>query len=248
MANGKIKTAVITGEHPYDVVGFQSMLRTIPEIEVYPQNMWDFITDPARDPGNYNLKNHPELLQDPARDPVNYEVLLFYNVHQRTPAEEDGKFEAAMKETLEGLGDRDQGIFLLHHALVAFSSWPLWRELSGMCQRGNVPVAFNQTVHIDVANTEHPITATLEPWNIVDETYIIDDADEDSHILLTTNHPQSMKTIAWTRTFGKARVFCYQNGHDNQAYSNPGFRAVVGRGIQWLAGRETTIINNGGKP
>ena len=187
MVNGKIKTAVITGEHPYDVVGFQSMLRTIPEIEVYPQNMWDFITDPARDPGNYNLKNHPEMLQDPARDPVNYEVLLFYNVHQRTPAEEDGKFEAAMKETLEGLGEGNQGIFLLHHALVAFSSWPLWRELSGMRQRGNVPVAFNQTVHIDVANTEHPITATLEPWNIVDETYIIDDADEDSHILLTTN-------------------------------------------------------------
>ena len=43
MANGKIKTAVITGEHPYDVVGFQSMLRTIPEIAAYPQNMWDFV-------------------------------------------------------------------------------------------------------------------------------------------------------------------------------------------------------------
>ena len=222
MANGKIKTAVITGVHPYDVVGFQSMLRSLPEIEAYPQNMWDFITDPARSPGAY-------------------EVLLFYNMHLRTPAEEDGKFEAAMKETLEGLGDGDQGIFLLHHALVAFPDWSLWRELSGMPQRGNAPYAFDQTVRIDVADTEHPITATLEPWDIVDETYNIDDADEDSHILLTTDHPQSMKTIAWTRTFGKARVFCYQNGDDNQAYSNPGFRTVVGRGIQWLAGRQTTI-------
>ncbi len=223
MANGKIKTAVITGVHPHDVVGFQSMLRSLPEIEAYPQNMWDFITNPARGPGTY-------------------EVLLFYNMHQRTPAEEDGKFEAAMKETLEGLGDGDQGIFLLHHALVAFPDWSLWRELSGMPQRGgNHPCAFDQTVRIDVADTEHPITTTLEPWKIVDETYIRDDADEDSHILLTTDHPQSMKTIAWTRTFGKARVFCYQNGHDNQAYSNPGFRTVVGRGIQWLAGRQTTI-------
>ena len=49
-------------------------------------------------------------------------------------------------------------------------------------------------------------------WDIVDETYNIGDADEDSHILLTTDHPQSMKTIAWTRTFGKARVFCYRGG------------------------------------
>ncbi len=225
MTNGKIKTAVITGGHPYDVVGFQSMLRTIPEIEAYPQNMWDFVFDSARGPGNYD-------------------VLVFYNMHLRTPAEKDGKLEpgtskqsGAIKETLEGLRDGDQGIFLLHHALVAFPDWPLWRELSGMRQRGSVPCAFDQTVHIDVADTEHPITATLEPWDIVDETYNIDDADEDSHILLTTNHPQSMKTIAWTRTFGKARVFCYQNGHDNQAYANPGFRTVVGRGIQWLAGR-----------
>ena len=55
MKNGKIKTAVITGEHPYDVVGFQSMLRSLPEIEAYPQNMWDFITDPARGPGDYEV-------------------------------------------------------------------------------------------------------------------------------------------------------------------------------------------------
>ncbi len=229
MANGKIKTAVITGEHDYDVVGFQSMLRSLPEIEAYPQNMWDFVTDPARGPGTYD-------------------VLVFFNWHQSTPAEEDGKFEAAMKETLECLGDGDQGIFLLHHALMAFPGWPLWRELSGMRQRGEIPHALDQTVHIDVADTEHPITAALEPWDIVDETYDIDDADEDSHILLTTDHPRSMKTIAWTRTFGKARVFCHQSGDDNQAYSNPGFRTVVGRGIQWLAGRQTAILNKRRNP
>tara|TARA_B100000686_G_scaffold145289_1_gene152743 strand:- start:3246 stop:3971 length:726 start_codon:yes stop_codon:yes gene_type:complete len=241
MANGKIKTAVITGGHPYDVVGLQSMLCNIPEIEAYPQNMWEFVLDPACDPRNY-------------------EVLLFYNMHLRTPAEggpwedyqiwikDQSAADAAMKETLEGLGEGDQGIFLLHHALVAFPGWQPWEELSGMRERGSVPTAFDQTVHIGISDTEHPITATLEPFYIVDETYMIDAADEDSHILLTTDHPQSMKTIAWTRTFGKARVFCYQSGHDNQTWANPGFRAVVGRGIQWLAGRQTTIINSGGKP
>ncbi len=231
MTNRKIKTAVITGEHEYDVVGFQSMLRTIPEIEAYPQNMWDFITDPARGPGNYD-------------------VLVFYNWHQSTPAEKDGKLEPGtskqsggdLKEILEGIRrDGDQGIFLLHHALMAFPDWSLWRELSGMRQRGEIPVALDQTVNIDDVDTEHRITATLEPWDIVDETYHIDDADEDSHILLTTDHPLSMKTIAWTRTFGKARVFCYQNGHDNRAFTKASFRTVVGRGIQWLAGRQTTI-------
>jgi type 1 glutamine amidotransferase len=46
-----------------------------------------------------------------------------------------------------------------------------------------------------------------------------------------------MKTIAWTRQYKNARVFCYQSGHDNQAYANPNFRKVVARGIHWLAGR-----------
>ncbi len=238
MTNWKIKTAVITGGHEYDVAGFQSMLRSLPEIDAYPQNLWDFVFDPARGPGTYD-------------------VLVFFNYHQSTPAESDGKSvpgtskqNGAIRETLEGLGDGDQGIFLLHHALKAFADWPLWRELSGMRTRGEMgSYALDQTVHIDVADTEHPVTATLEPWDIVDETYDIDDADEDSHILLTTDHPRSMKTIAWTRTFGKARVFCYQSGDDNQAYSNPGFRTVVGRGIQWLARRPITInLQKKGKP
>ena len=51
MASGKIKTAVITGEHPYDVASFQSMLRYLPEIEAYPQNMWGFVFDSARGAG-----------------------------------------------------------------------------------------------------------------------------------------------------------------------------------------------------
>ena len=59
----------------------------------------------------------------------------------------------------------------------------------------------------------------------------------DSHILLTTDDPQSMKSIAWTRCYKKARVFCFQSGHDQRAYANPSFRLVIGRGIQWVAGR-----------
>ena len=48
---------------------------------------------------------------------------------------------------------------------------------------------------------------------------------------------ESMKTLAWTRQYKNARVFCCQSGHDNQVFADSNFRTVIARGIQWLAGR-----------
>jgi type 1 glutamine amidotransferase len=46
-----------------------------------------------------------------------------------------------------------------------------------------------------------------------------------------------MHTIAWTRRFGQARVFCLESGHDRQTFGDPNYRQVVARGIRWVAGR-----------
>ena len=43
------------------------------------------------------------------------------------------------------------------------------------------------------------------------------DAGGDNHILLTTDHPRSMRTLAWTRTFRHSRVFCLQPGDGERA-------------------------------
>ena len=45
-----------------------------------------------------------------------------------------------------------------------------------------------------------------------DESYFVID---DNDMLLTTEHEKCMHSIAWTRAFGKSRVFCFQSGHDN---------------------------------
>jgi type 1 glutamine amidotransferase len=70
---------------------------------------------------------------------------------------------------------------------------------------------------------------------MIDKTYLMNDAGSDSEVLLTTDNPRSMKTLAWTRQYKKARVFCYQAGHDNQTYTDPNFRRIVSQGIKWLA-------------
>jgi type 1 glutamine amidotransferase len=88
-----------------------------------------------------------------------------------------------------------------------------------------------------VADLDHPITRGLAAWELTDETYTVNLPGTDSHVLLTTDHPKCMRTVGWTREVGKSRVFCLQSGHDNAAFSNPNFGAVLQRGIEWLAER-----------
>ena len=76
-------------------------------------------------------------------------------------------------------------------------------------------------------------------WEIVDEVYTLPAVGGDATVLLTTDHPRSTPTLAWTRQHRAARVFCYQSGHDRRVYEDPGFRTVLERGIRWVADVKT---------
>ena len=214
-----IRTAVITGHHPYDVVALQDLFRGLSDIDAYPQNLEDFVTDTGGSRESYG-------------------AVVFYNFHVPTPGPEEYPLGGGRaRDVLELLGDIEQGIVLLHHAILAYPNWELWQEICGGIQIApSLPVLQNQTVRVENVAPEHPITAGLSSWEIVDETYAASGPGEGSETLLTTDHPQSMTTLAWTRRYKKSRVFCYQSGHDDVAFNNEGFRTVLSRGIQWAAG------------
>lgn len=216
-SSNKIKTALITGRHPYDVLGLYSVFKAIPEIDFYPQHLEDFVSDTGK---SYSQ----------------YDVIVFYNFHQETPGNEQNWWDKGTKDVLERLGETKQGILLLHHSILAFPKWDFWAELCGIKDR-KFGYHAEQNIKIEIANTEHPITRGLSSWEMVDETYTMNNAAEECEVLLVTDHPKSMKTLAWTRQHNNARVFCFQSGHDNRAYANQNFRKVVSQGIKWLAGR-----------
>jgi hypothetical protein len=213
----KIRTAVVTGRHPYEVPGFHDCFRAMPEVAFYPMHMEDY----ASDAGGYRSR---------------YDVVVFYNMHMETPGGEQNWWDQGAKQALEALGETPQGIVVLHHAILAYPKWPLWSEIVGIEDR-SFGYHMNETVRTEIANPGHPITQGLTAWEMTDETYTMDDAGEGSDILLTTDHPRSMRTLAWTRHYRNARVFCYEAGHDTQAFSNLSFREVLSRGIQWVARR-----------
>jgi len=212
----KIRTAVITGRHPYDLANFYAIFKNVPEIDFYPQHTEDFISDTGK-------------------SQIHYDVLVFYNFHQETPGNEQNWWDRGTKEVLGQLGETPQGIFLLHHAILAFPKWDMWSDICGIKDR-KFSYYTDQIVKTE-PNQKHPITSGLSSWEMIDETYVTNEPDDDSEVILYTDNPKSMKAIAWTRQYKNSRVLCYQSGHDNQSYSNENFRTVVSRGIQWLAGR-----------
>ena len=214
----KIKTAVVMGHHPIDVPAFHALLRSMPEVDFYPQHMEDFVSDVGE------VRRH-------------YDVVVFYNFHMATPGNEKDWWDRRTREALEGLGEGEQGIFVLHHAILAYPQWDPWGGICGIEDRGSFSYFDSVAIRVEIADPDHPVTRGLTTWEMVDETYIAAEPDADSHVLLTTNHPKSMKALAWTRQYRNARVFCLQSGHDSSAYADPNFRTVVYRGIQWLAAR-----------
>jgi uncharacterized protein len=213
-----LNLAVITGGHSYSVPEFHRLFHSLPNIAPIIQHMDDFASSPAA-----------------VRQA--YDVVLFYIMLLDGPADDKlpwhvGKPLTAMSE----LGQTSQGIVILHHALLAYPQFPAWDQLTGMTGRKSFTFKANQTLRIRVADQSHPITRGLTDWDLVDETYTMPELAADSTVLLTTDHPTSMRHIAWTRQYRNSRIFNFQSGHDPVAWANPSFREILRRGILWAKG------------
>ena len=207
MNSKKMKIAVVTGEHGFQEEEFDAVFESMDGIEFVREDLSEFVKDPNR-----SL----------------YESIVFYNFHRQNPDPETA-------EAILSLADKGQGLVILHHAILAF---PKWEEFAHICGIGDRSFGFHigETVHVQVADKSHPITAGIADWDMIDETYTMKDPGEGSHALLTVDHPKSMKVVGWVRTYRKSRVFCFESGHDNETYSVRQFRDVLTRGIRWAAG------------
>lgn len=216
----KIKVAILTGKHEYEVIQFQEMLRSLTEFEIYPQNLQDFVMDT---PENRN----------------SYSVIVFYNFHQAIPEDSNNYVVQFTQTILPELESSGKGFIFLHHGLTAFPDWQYWATFCGLDPKrhpGPPDSKTNQIIKVKIKDETHPITNAMSNWQITDEIYIWNDAAKDCNVLLETDHPDSMRTLAWTKNHGKSRVFSFQLGHDSLAYKNQNFQTILSRGINWVCG------------
>jgi type 1 glutamine amidotransferase len=211
----KATVAVVTGSHPFDVPNFHTLFRALDGVDAYVQHMNDFATS-------------PEAVRD------SYDAVCFYHMIMPTPVDGDDWSAGVPAGAQQRLGQTGQGIVVLHHAILAYPEWDTWTEMTGLADR-----AFDfhpdQQLHMDNANSDHPITQGLSGWDMGDETYTMAEPVGDNDMLVTTEHEKCMHSIAWTRQFNNANVFCFQSGHDNVTWADANFREVLRRGILWSA-------------
>ena len=218
MKTGPVTTAVVTGGHSYDVINFRRLFHGLDGVDAHVQHMDDFATS-------------SEEMRD------SYDVVVFYHMLMEGPRNKGlPGYAGKPKAVLEHLGETEQGIFVLHHALLAYPRWREWDEIVGMDDRSFGAHA-GKSLHVKIADATHPITSDLSDWDMIDETYTMAEPAADNNVLLTVKHPKSMEAIAWSRGYKSSRVFCFQSGHDNQTWAEAGFQEILHRGILWCGKR-----------
>lgn len=215
---GKIKAVVVVGGHDYEEKPFFSLFEGYEDIEY----------------ARFQLKDDSELFEDISD--WNYDVIVLFNMTQ--------KISPKRQENFIKLLNQGVGLVTLHHAIGSFQEWPQYREIIGakyyLKATDNNPAStykHDVDMKVHIADTKHPITRGLSDFTVHDETYKYCGFQNDDRILLTTDHPDSDKTIGWTRRYGKANVCTIQLGHGPQGYADPTYRELIARSIRWSAGK-----------
>jgi type 1 glutamine amidotransferase len=165
-----------------------------------------------------------------------YDVLILYDFSRN--------LNDAGKKNLRAFVESGKGIVVLHHALLDYPDWSWWSEdvVGGryrLKREGTIPSSTVQNDQpIDVTpGAEHPITAGIAPFHVVDETYKGMYFSPRNRPLLTTDNPNSDRIVAWIGPCTTSRVVAIQLGHGPTIFAHPSYRAMVHRAMLWSAGR-----------
>ena len=125
-----------------------------------------------------------------------------------------------------------------HSATDTFHSWPGWRRLLGArFQRHGTPA----TGRLVVEDRRHPVTRGLPAsFRLREEFYEFTSSPRRrAHVLLRLD-PASIGDelrpdipLAWTRRFGRGRVFYDGLGHFPETWSDTRHRRLVAGGLRW---------------
>jgi type 1 glutamine amidotransferase len=169
-----------------------------------------------------------------------YDAVAFFTSGE-LPMREDQK--SALLEFVRS----GKGFVGIHSATDTFYQWPEYGALIGAYFDGH---PWHQEVVLRVEDSRHPATASFPPsFRLNDEIYQFRNwSRDDVHVLLSldpaavdlnatgVNRLDHDFALAWTRTYGKGRVFYTALGHEPAVWQDPRFEQHLAGGIRWALG------------
>jgi putative membrane-bound dehydrogenase-like protein len=155
-----------------------------------------------------------------------YDVLMIYaNTERITPEQ-----EKALLDYVENGG----GFAPIHCASYCFLNSPKYIALVGAQFKSHGTGEFD----VKLVDPNHPITKGLGLFRTWDETYVHTKHNtQDRLVLEARDEKGNDEPWTWVRTQGKGRVFYTAYGHDQRTWGNPGFHALIERGLRWASNK-----------
>lgn len=176
-------------------------------------------------PSNIAVLEDPDLAKK-------YDLIFAYNQSAWTKIT-DRQIEGLLSFVRNG-----GALVAIHSATETFQANPEYVRMLGGSFVKHEPY---REMHILRIEGDHPILDGITSFAIPDEFYYHDQCDlEDKHVLLVCQSPddQRVHPIAWTKMYGKGRVFFTSLGHSVESCSNASHLRIVTQGIAWAAGRQ----------
>lgn len=139
------------------------------------------------------------------------------------------------EEALYTFVERGGGLVCLGDAVEAYREYELLGTVLGSVHGMCVP---KSEIIARVAD-EHYITRRVDPSvAFVEALYLLDIIPSDARAVWQTTWHYAPYTLAYTRDFGRGRVFCTVLGTVDETRSHPLFRQMVERAIRYVMGAE----------
>ncbi|MDR1403086.1 MAG: ThuA domain-containing protein [Tannerellaceae bacterium] len=223
--NGKkepVRLAFISGMNPvFDTALYAPLLNSLEDV------VWK----------DYTTEESLELVKPENKDL--YDVIVFYAIClEEIP-------ESAKQHIANVIGE-GKPAFILHDGLLTYNTWPEFARIAGMkyfmsaqtvdgVPYGVSRYKHKQDIPVTVADREHFITQGMDEHFVLhDEIYDALWQAPDLHVLWTTTHPESVRNVMYTHSYGKGKVVGIVMGHGPDIFSDRNFQLAFQRSIRWL--------------
>ncbi len=144
--------------------------------------------------------------------------------------------EVALREFVENGG----GLVCSGNAIEMYHEYEILGEMLGHVRGMCTPRC---EIILRIATHDSYLTRRADPsFTVCEAVYLLAHVPSDAEILWQTTWQYVPYTVAYTRSYGRGRVFCTTLGSTLETQAHPIFQQMLGRAMRYAAGANTSEI------